>query len=176
MESKKNHEAGETSGNIWTVDDLKQGLTLFVRRIVEEETALTPAEIQSVRKKAGRKEFYVHYVGYNKRLDEWVDQDQLDLSSVDDPTARKKQKRKQKLSADAGKPKPVTPIKNFDEIEIGRYRLKTWYFSPYPKQLAAKGKIYLCEYCLTFTGCKTSLARHLTKCQRRCPPGNEIYR
>ena len=32
-----------------------------------------------------KKQFYIHYVDFNKRLDEWVDQDRLDLSSVEFP-------------------------------------------------------------------------------------------
>ena len=70
----------------------------------------------------------------------------------------------------------TTRIKNFEWLEMGQYRLQPWYFSPYPAKLAAMGKIYLCEFCLSFMKCKTSLKRHLTKCGMRCPPGNEIYR
>ncbi|KAA3675131.1 histone acetyltransferase HTATIP [Paragonimus westermani] len=44
----------------------------------------------------------------------------------------------------------ITRIRNLEWIELGRYRMKPWYFSPYPQEL--------------------------TKCTLRHPPGNEIYR
>uniref|UniRef100_A0A915K9F2 histone acetyltransferase n=1 Tax=Romanomermis culicivorax TaxID=13658 RepID=A0A915K9F2_ROMCU len=36
--------------------------------------------------------------------------------------------------------------------------------------------IYLCDFCLKFTESRKRLERHLTKCNLRHPPGNEIYR
>ena len=30
----------------------------------------------------GKQEFYIHYIDYNKRLDEWVCDDQLDVNKV----------------------------------------------------------------------------------------------
>ncbi|KAK8732540.1 hypothetical protein OTU49_006811, partial [Cherax quadricarinatus] len=42
----------------------------------------------------------------------------------------------------------ITRIKNMKMIELGKYRIKPWYFSPYPQQ----------------------------KCPFKHPPGNEIYR
>ncbi|MGH0146348.1 UNVERIFIED_CONTAM: hypothetical protein FKN15_008087 [Acipenser sinensis] len=50
----------------------------------------------------------------------------------------------------------ITRMKNIDCIELGRHRLKPWYFSPYPQELTA--------------------LPILTKCNLRHPPGNEIYR
>jgi len=204
-----------------TLVTLKEGCKLRVNRFRSERTEWTPAEILSIRDcKEGTKQFYIHYVDFNKRLDEWVDQDRLDLSAVEfpgqpkdnkkasnngahqnghaHPPARKSQKRKasrvEELSDqennDEAEKRPrstgsmvqnphddiTTRIKNFEWLELGKFRLQPWYFSPYPAKLAAMGKIYLCEFCLSFMKCKTSLKRHLTKCGMRCPPGNEIYR
>ena len=65
---------------------LKEGCKLRVNRFRSERTEWTPAEILSIRDcKEGTKQFYIHYVDFNKRLDEWVDQDRLDLSAVEFP-------------------------------------------------------------------------------------------
>merc|ERR1719270_437330 len=32
--------------------------------------------------------YYVHYVDYNKRLDEWVSEDRLDTRKVEPPTGK----------------------------------------------------------------------------------------
>ncbi|XP_036403917.1 histone acetyltransferase KAT5-like isoform X2 [Megalops cyprinoides] len=70
----------------------------------------------------------------------------------------------------------VTRMKNIDCIELGRHRLKPWYFSPYPQELTALPILYLCEFCLKYLKSLKCLQRHLTKCNLRHPPGNEIYR
>uniref|UniRef100_A0A674AWS4 Histone acetyltransferase KAT5 n=1 Tax=Salmo trutta TaxID=8032 RepID=A0A674AWS4_SALTR len=70
----------------------------------------------------------------------------------------------------------VTRMKNIDCIELGRHRLKPWYFSPYPQELTTLPILYLCEFCLKYLKSLKCLQRHLTKCNLRHPPGNEIYR
>ncbi|XP_006037183.1 histone acetyltransferase KAT5 [Alligator sinensis] len=70
----------------------------------------------------------------------------------------------------------ITRMKNIECIELGRHRLKPWYFSPYPQELTALPVLYLCEFCLKYGKSLKCLQRHLTKCDLRHPPGNEIYR
>jgi histone acetyltransferase HTATIP len=67
-------------------------------------------------------------------------------------------------------------MKNIDLIELGRYRIKPWYFSPYPKELTSLPCIFLCEFCLKFVKSRHCLQRHISKCNLRHPPGIEIYR
>ena len=45
-------------------------------------------------------------------------------------------------------------------IELGRYRMKPWYFSPYPPELATEPVIYICEFCLKYVKSKKCLERH----------------
>ena len=46
----------------------------------EHKVEWTPAEILSIRKNSnGENQYYVHYVDFNKRLDEWVTRSRLDL-------------------------------------------------------------------------------------------------
>ncbi|RWS28060.1 histone acetyltransferase KAT5-like protein [Leptotrombidium deliense] len=70
----------------------------------------------------------------------------------------------------------VTRIKNIEMIELGRHRIKPWYFSPYPQELTSLLCIYLCEFCLKYMKSRKCLQRHMQKCNLRHPPGNEIYR
>merc|ERR1719187_17527 len=217
-------------------------------------------------------QYYVHYVDYNKRLDEWVTEDRLDTRKIEPPqgkeekekhatgatttgfctpkkttaasnssaaqpasvtssrpssptpstplpeasevaspsitgqnvlqaaltkkTARKRKSLPSTESAE-GEPDPSTPttprqtgslaapgthddaitrMKNVELIELGRHRIKPWYFSPYPIELVSLPCIYICEFCLKFIKSRVCLERHLTKCNLKHPPGNEIYR
>ncbi|TDG47280.1 hypothetical protein AWZ03_006273 [Drosophila navojoa] len=186
----------------------------------------------------GRRQFYVHYDNCNRRLDDWLNPDDLDLSCVrnaarasqqntalasavlsqrpssvigkkaeikqkDQPETgastskgwargRKQLKLVDRIEsaavADQGKSKLlelrelkrtndiVACIKNVQMIELGRYRITPWYFSPYPEQLCHEDCIYLCEFCLKYCKSRQCLGRHLTKCTLKHPPGNEIYR
>uniref|UniRef100_A0A8C1HL61 Histone acetyltransferase KAT5 n=1 Tax=Cyprinus carpio carpio TaxID=630221 RepID=A0A8C1HL61_CYPCA len=62
----------------------------------------------------------------------------------------------------------VTRMKNIDCIELGRHRLKPWYFSPYPQELTGLPILYLCEYCLKYLKSLKCLQRHLTYSQNLC--------
>lgn len=55
----------------------------------------------------------------------------------------------------------VTRMKNIECIELGRHRLKPWYFSPYPQELTALPVLYLCEFCLKYGHSLRCLQRHL---------------
>ncbi|CAG0913884.1 unnamed protein product [Notodromas monacha] len=70
----------------------------------------------------------------------------------------------------------ITRMKNIQMIQLGRYRIKPWYFSPYPQELINLSCLILCEFCLKYMKSFNCLKRHLTKCGLRYPPGNEIYR
>eukprot|EP00158_Paraphelidium_tribonemae_P005238 Partr_v1_DN27240_c0_g2_i2_m39012 putative Histone acetyltransferase len=179
----------------------------------------------------GKLQFYVHYVNFNKRLDEWVDLDMLNLQSVrmasessgagagggggHSGPGRKSHKKQQQASIDVkmpivaassasttgDQPPPPAPpqvqeelenlrrggsmtnnpeevhrVKNINSIIIGKHRVETWYFSPYPPQLTMSDAVYICEFCLCYFDCKTRLGRHRLKCTLMHPPGNEIYR
>lgn len=70
----------------------------------------------------------------------------------------------------------ITKVKNIQTIELGKYEIDTWYFSPYPEEFATCTKLYICEFCLKYMKKKKTLMRHKLKCELRHPPGNEIYR
>ncbi|NXR20697.1 KAT5 acetyltransferase, partial [Cinclus mexicanus] len=57
----------------------------------------------------------------------------------------------------------VTRMKNIECIELGRHRLKPWYFSPYPQELTGLPVLYLCEFCLKYGHSLRCLQRHLVR-------------
>lgn len=60
----------------------------------------------------------------------------------------------------------VTRMKNIECIELGRHRLKPWYFSPYPQELTTLPILYLCEFCLKYLKSLKCLQRHLVRIVR----------
>lgn len=70
----------------------------------------------------------------------------------------------------------ATKVKNINKIELGRWEMDTWYYSPFPEEFRQCEKLWFCEFCLKFMKSATTLARHQKKCELRHPPGNEIYR
>jgi len=195
----------------------------------------TVAEVVSKRKVGDKWEFYMHFVNFNKRLDEWVSEDRCDierlqlprkdskvsnlaknsrpsspdvnaatLSSLDPKkfnsiAGRKRKHDSVEPESAEGSPRAppqtgsmmqhpsgsrtghggddvVTRIKNISMVELGRFRMKPWYFSPYPEELTTEPIIYICEFCLKYVKSKKCLERHLAKCSLFHPPGNEIYR
>ncbi len=54
----------------------------------------------------------------------------------------------------------ITKVKNINVIELGRYEIDTWYFSPYPEEFAKCDKLYICEFCLKYMKKKKTLNRH----------------
>jgi histone acetyltransferase MYST1 len=94
----------------------------------------------------------------------------------------------------------VTKVKNIGFLELGRYQMETWYFSPLPKELihdfmkenstgapgaAASASttgflevLYVCEFTFRMFARKCELQRfqRTIPAEDRHPPGNEIYR
>ncbi|XP_055603030.1 histone acetyltransferase Tip60 isoform X3 [Uranotaenia lowii] len=229
---------------------LTEGCRLPVRMTGTNDWPL--AEIISIKDLDESKNvYYVHYVDFNKRLDEWVTEEYLDTRKVQFPrkdglttgqntgvttpkrvipvgersrpaspvlppveivngsavlaaALNKKISRKRKATSTENEdsqdvpttptpaqttPQPrqsgsmvthhddvVTRMKNVQLIELGRHRIKPWYFAPYPQELCQMPCIYICEFCLKYRKSRKCLERHIKKCNLRHPPGNEIYR
>jgi histone acetyltransferase MYST1 len=70
-----------------------------------------------------------------------------------------------------------TKTKNVEVIELGRYEMDTWYFSPLPRpEFDGAKKLYFCEYDLEFFTRREHMLRRLRKARLQHPPGAEIYR
>lgn len=193
------------------------------------------------RSKGGEDEYkyYVHYKEFNRRLDEWVTLDKLDLTTIrrsgdggkgagskgskggdgKDKHGRSGQKKRKHdpaladhehgLSGHGGhgigggnvrvhdphgdphghgdgheefdpaslrEHEEFTKVKNIQFIELGRFEMETWYFSPFPPEYNDCDKLYFCEFDLAFFKTKKQLQRHMEKVHMLHPPGDEIYR
>lgn len=111
-------------------------------------------------------EYYVHFKGMNRRMDEWRYQHELDLGTVEPPEPEdplRKGGQKRKLEHDASSDEDghgdfdpqqlkeheeFTKVKNIGKIELGRYEMDTWYFSPFPPDFRDCRKLYFCEFTL----------------------------
>ncbi|XP_061172133.1 histone acetyltransferase KAT5-like isoform X3 [Saccostrea echinata] len=214
------------------------------------------AEILGKKETNGKNLYYIHYDDFNKRLDEWVTEERMDISKLVQPSKEAKTPKKEGVKTGTGsrpgtperevvvqqngssgnkkfsgnrkrkgaddteadpfatptssrnntptlglqqqnsvtvnedgskKPRQtgsmvahhddiVTRMKNIEMIELGKYRIRPWYFSPYPQELTSLPILYICEFCLKYVKSKKCLERHIQKCLLRYPPGNEIYR
>eukprot|EP00106_Octopus_bimaculoides_P008409 XP_014775851.1 PREDICTED: histone acetyltransferase KAT8-like [Octopus bimaculoides] len=70
----------------------------------------------------------------------------------------------------------ITKVKYIDKIQIGKYEIDAWYFSPYPEEYGKQPKLWICEYCLKYMRLEKSYRYHQSQCTWRYPPGKEIYR
>lgn len=60
-------------------------------------------------------------------------------------------------------------------IELGKFIVDTWYYSPYPEPYASADKLYLCEFTLKYFRRKKTLLKHKAMLQQRHPPGTYIF-
>ena len=44
----------------------------------------------------------------------------------------------------------LTKVKYIDRIQIGKYEIDTWYFSPYPDEYGKQPKLWICQFCLKY--------------------------
>lgn len=208
-DNKENEEGDvcmENTGNKMSYKKLT-GEYCFVQKL-DGDWQLS--EIIHSRKQAdGTVDYYVHYQGCNRRLDEWVPQSRVDktkpipeidskpvseYTSIDGDSERtltRNQKRKhdeinhvQKsyeemdptTAALEKEHEAITRVKYIDSIEMGKYEIDTWYYSPYPEEYAKQKKLYICEYCIKYMKYDATYRHHVDKCKARQPPGKEIYR
>ncbi|GMH92231.1 hypothetical protein TrST_g13333 [Triparma strigata] len=147
-------------------------------------------------------EYYVHYVGFDRRLDEWIGSDRIDLTSIE-VVQKRASPNDQGRTRGRGRPPSVNPpgaahghgssndpailklekeheeltkVKNIGAIQMGQYEIDTWYYSPYPDEYSGIPKLYVCEFCLKYMKSINTLRKHNSTCTCTRPPGDEIYR
>ncbi|KAJ5179882.1 hypothetical protein N7492_003092 [Penicillium capsulatum] len=285
---------GEATG---TPDPVEKGfatlntIRIGVKAMVQKDGELRKAEILSIKQRKDGPSFYVHYVDFNKRLDEWIAATRIDLShEVEWPQPEKSDKKKapppskapaknepKRARADSrgvsgtpdalggknwnvgkasrpskaggkenrgvgtpgdtplfgseamsatGTPKGAEPedvemadaeekspnedevkttsgevitreeeierlrtsgsmtqnpteihrVRNLNRLQMGKYDIEPWYFSPYPESFSDVDMVYIDEFCLSYFDNQRAFERHRAKCTLVHPPGNEIYR
>jgi len=68
----------------------------------------------------------------------------------------------------------ITKVKNIPTIQLGRWEIEAWYYSPYPKFVSGHS-LYICEYTLKYTKNRAAWLQHRKQCKARSPPGKQIY-
>ncbi|KAF7699444.1 Histone acetyltransferase esa1 [Cucumispora dikerogammari] len=131
---------------------LRPGYRVQITRDLGEGEQLYKAEITSI----DHPFFFVHFIGYNSRLDAVVHFNEMDLTTVEVKKAKKRN----------------IPKRNIESIYLNGYRTEPWYFSPYPASFADKS-LYVCKFCLMYFHLEGFL---LHNCNRRRPPGREVWR
>ncbi|KAJ5721056.1 uncharacterized protein N7483_008990 [Penicillium malachiteum] len=284
---------GEATG---TPDPVEKGIATLntirigVKAMVQKDGELRKAEILSIRQRKDGPSFYVHYVDFNKRLDEWIPAARIDLAQeVEWPQPEKAEKKKAaatnkapsknaqkrpradsrevsgtpdalggknmnvdktpRASQAGGKenldaqtpggdvslfpseaasavatpkaaesedvemtdakdfkedevktasgevisreeeierlrtsgsmtqnPTEIHRVRNLTRLQMGKYDVEPWYFSPYPDSFSDVDLVYIDEFCLSYFDNQRAFERHRAKCTLVHPPGNEIYR
>ncbi|XP_043311162.1 histone acetyltransferase KAT8 isoform X2 [Cervus elaphus] len=133
------------------------GETYLCRR--PDSTWHSAEVIQSrVNDQEGREEFYVHYVGFNRRLDEWVDKNRLALTkTVKDAVQKNSEKYLSELAEQPERKITRNQKRKHDEIN----HVQKTYAEMDPTTAALE---------------KEHEAITKGQCQWRQPPGKEIYR
>lgn len=70
----------------------------------------------------------------------------------------------------------ISRVRNLDKIQMGKFEIEPWYFSPYPQEFTDVDNVFICEFCLGYFGGPKEFERHRSKCTLLHPPGNEVYR
>lgn len=133
--------------------------------------------------------YYVHYEGLNRRLDEWVTLERFDLDSQAEGEGKLTRANKRKHEAEEHEEEgeldlatlkeheEATKVKNINRVNMGKWQMETWYFSPFGKEYDGTNVLYVCEFDLNYFARREQLERYLqTKCKLFHPPGDEIYR
>ncbi len=91
------------------------------------------------------------------------------------PSAKTKLKTKVKTKTQKEEEHPHVE-KNIYHVIMGRYKMKTWYHSPYPDEYGRAETLWICPFCFKYMLTQMQYDRHKAKCRLRHPPGDEIYR
>mmetsp|Transcript_13304 Transcript_13304/g.30886 ORF Transcript_13304/g.30886 Transcript_13304/m.30886 type:complete len:424 (-) Transcript_13304:124-1395(-) len=175
--------------------DCKNGDHVLALWLEEEDDWREAEVIQIKEQKDGSTMYYVHWCDFNRRLDSWVKSEDIDWTATKEKIRDAKAKRANfdKFTheghddhegldeASLKEHEEVTKIKNVNKIQMGKYIVETWYFSPLPREIWKQGDdiidvLYICEFTLNFYKSKSQLERHQRKGCPRHPPGDEIYR
>ena len=136
-------------------------------------------------------QYYVHFVGQDRRLDEWVDAARLGplpdiVPKISPPVAGGRIRRpieKRPLTRPSRKADEVntsnelasydanaekeheesTRVKNIQTIEMGRCEVDAWYFSPFPEVFGEQRTLYVCEYTLKYMKSRAAFDAHLVE-------------
>lgn len=129
--------------------------------------------------------FYIHFLGEDSKMDDWVPLSQvrqiastdieqrLGVTGLNSPFFALSA-----FSASASAVYPRHTIKSVRGVQLGNsVVLRAWYPSPYPEMITCPNAyIKVCDTCLSYFKSADELSRHWNYCAFSHPPGIEIYR
>ncbi|KAL4506495.1 hypothetical protein ABPG72_000066 [Tetrahymena utriculariae] len=135
-------------------------------------------------------DYYVHFIGLDRRNDCWVTRRQIQPTTelyaeakhhgkgaaIKKIETEENHEHEGCNEEDIERHREATKIKTIEKIKIGKLSCDTWYYSPYPKGYHNIEYLYICEFCLSFYLTQQEMDRHSQKCLYKHPPGEEIYR
>lgn len=140
-----------------------------------------------------RSDAYVHFIGKDKRYDEYVPLDKLVNLNTSPPSSTMPKavysQSKELGESDDDDPllaaefqqferrhKEITRIRNIQRITFDNQIIRTWYYSPYPVPFDSLEHLYICSHCFRYFDSQRKLQEHMDKFRESHPPGKEIYR
>lgn len=152
----------------------------IVSAFCEELQTYLKGEVVTSRQTAKGQQVYVHFFKQDKRLDKWYDIDQLEKTDLDSEELKESKLNSYSQFGAAYEDfeklhDQVTKIRNIDLVTIGKYTIKTWYYSPYPDEFNQLDHIFVCDKCFRYFKTQEELDSHMQG-ERPYPPGKEIYR
>uniref|UniRef100_A0A914PNX7 histone acetyltransferase n=1 Tax=Panagrolaimus davidi TaxID=227884 RepID=A0A914PNX7_9BILA len=149
------------------------GTRLFAKMKDKNEYALV--EIRSIKRYHSSPPsylYYVHFIGYNRRYDEWLEEESLDLKRI----VKQSSSSEEAFDQDTlNEQEDEKDRRNIESICLNGWKIIPWYFSPYPQSFTRLPCIYLCSWCLSYFPSQESLFFHMEKCPLFGPPGLKIY-
>lgn len=106
-------------------------------------------------------EYYIHYIGEERRNDKWVTEHYLKIDLNEMEIQEKKLKEldldnylnhdehEGMKKKDVDIHKKNTSMKTVESIHFGEHWLEAWYFTPIPKEFRCKC-LYICDFCFYF--------------------------
>lgn len=61
------------------------------------------------------------------------------------------------------------------EACMGKLRMVTWYYSPFPPPYTQLPEIFICPFCMRYIRKEKTYAAHIQSCEMKRPPGLQIY-
>lgn len=165
----------------------KEGSLIYCKNSLDN-TWRPSRVIVAQRDQDNKPKYYVHFIELNRRMDDWIADENARSEHPDGKQAHKDvvefveedYGESQGMDAEAIKEHElVTKVKNVSKVELGRNIIHTWYFSPIPKEFYPNGSIdtlYMSEFTLEMFHTSSELARHYSRTEVWHPPGDEIYR
>ncbi|CAK9294933.1 unnamed protein product [Gordionus sp. m RMFG-2023] len=137
----------------------------------DPEVILLKAELDILEKSAETNKNILTRNRMKKRMSHKIARGEMVLNDL------RKKARSDTISATLEKEfKEFTKVKFITSVQLGKYIMDTWYFSPYPNAYGKSSNLFVCHICLKYFKSKSTLYKHIMDCNNITPPGCQIYK